>query len=87
MCAVVIRCIAAPYQAMQQPPAPGQPSGPLHRSGAAQPNCPPAGEGLPIFDFEISLFRLVLPHLLQVSPPVLSQLVTMCSLTRPQSAH
>jgi hypothetical protein len=73
---------------MQHPPAPGQPSGPLQRSGAPQPNCPFLGElNLPIFDFEISLFRLVLPQPVQVSPLVLSLPATMCSHICPQSAH
>jgi hypothetical protein len=72
---------------MQHPPAPGQPSGPPQRSGAAQPNCALLDENLAIFDFEISLFNLSLPQPVQVSPPVLSLPATMCSLTRLQSAH
>jgi hypothetical protein len=74
--------------AMQHPPAPGQPCGPAQRSGLAQPNCPQAGgAALPIFDFEISLFRLVLWQPGQVRPLILSLPATMCSHTLPQSAH
>jgi len=69
------------YYVMQQPPAPGQPSGPLQRSGVPQPNCEPPEVNLAIFDFEINLFRLVLPQPVQASPSIFSLLATICSLT------
>jgi len=76
------------YEAMQQPPAPGHPSGPPHCSGVPQPNCPDLGElNFAIFDLEISLFRLVLPQLVQVSPFVLSLPATICSHMWLHSAH
>ena len=72
---------------MQHPPAPGQPSGPLQRSGVPQPNCPLPEGNLAIFDFEISLFKLLLPQAAQVRPLILSLLATICSLIWAQSAH
>ena len=85
---MVADIVSDSYDAMQHPPAPGQPSGPPQRSGALQPNCSFLGElNLAIFDFEISLFRLALPQALQVSPLVLSLLATIYSLTWLQSAH
>jgi len=85
-CGADLQGCRPPY-AMQQPPAPGHPSGPPQRSGASQPNCALPEENFAIFDFEISLFRFVLPQPVQVSPFVLSRPATICSHVWPHSAH